>query len=78
VTCQLEPLEGLQAATLPRLIHVQVVAGEAGEYDVVYSLPKEGRYKMWIRVLGADVQGSPFQVRRTKTGSELSLLSLSR
>ena len=26
------------------LIHIQVVAGEAGEYDVVYSLPKEGRW----------------------------------
>ena len=44
VTCQLEPLEGLEAASLPRLIHIQVVAGEAGEYDIVYSLPKEGRY----------------------------------
>ena len=94
VTCQLEPLEGLEAASLPRLIHIQVVtkicskyaqdmpkyvqfipkicsryakicpiyaqhvrytcwtllihiqvvAGEAGEYDVVYSLPKEGRW----------------------------------
>ena len=44
MTCQLEPLEGLEAASLPRLIHIQVVAGEAGEYDIVYSLPKEGRY----------------------------------
>ena len=26
------------------MIHIQVVAGEAGEYDVVYSLPKEGRW----------------------------------
>ena len=25
VTCQLEPLEGLEAASLPRLIHIQVV-----------------------------------------------------
>ena len=62
ITCQMEPLEGLQAATLPRLIHIQVVAGEAGEYDIVYSLPKEGRYKMWIRVHGVDIQDSPFQV----------------
>jgi len=62
VTCQLEPLEGLEVSSLPRLIHIQVVAGEAGEYDIVYSLPKEGRYKMWIRVYGCDVQDSPFQV----------------
>jgi len=62
ITCQIEPLEGLQAATLPRLIHIQIVAGESGEYDVVYSLPKEGRYKMWIRVYGEDIQDSPFQI----------------
>ena len=62
ISCQMEPLEGLQASTLPRLIHIQIVAGGPGEYDVVYSLPKEGRYKMWIRVHGVDVQDSPFQV----------------
>ena len=50
MTCQLEPLEGLEAATLPRLIHIQVVAGEAGEYDIVYSLPKEGRYIFTINI----------------------------
>ena len=62
ISCQMEPLEGLQASTLPRLINIQIVAGGPGEYDVVYSLPKEGRYKMWIRVHGVDVQDSPFQV----------------
>ena len=43
---------------------VQVVPGESGEYDIVYSLPSEGRYRMWIRVHGRDVQDSPFQVTR--------------
>ena len=38
--------------------------GEVGEYDIVYSLPSEGRYRMWIRVHGRDVQDSPFQVTR--------------
>ena len=41
---------------------IQVLPGEAGEYDIVYSLPKEGRYRMWIRIYGIDIQDSPFQV----------------
>ena len=49
-------------------MQVQVAAagggGEVGEYDIVYSLPSEGRYRMWIRVHGRDVQDSPFQVTR--------------
>ena len=69
---------GIQAGTLPRLIQVQesqnfimniisssllqVLPGESGEYDIVYSLPKEGRYRMWIRIYGTDIQDSPFQV----------------
>ena len=35
----------------------------SGEYDIVYSLPKEGRYRLWIRIFGQDVKDSPFQVR---------------
>ena len=35
----------------------------SGEYDIVYSLPKEGRYRLWIRICGQDVKDSPFQVR---------------
>ena len=48
--------------------------GEVGEYDIVYSLPSEGRYRMWIRVHGRDVQDSPFQVTRGTwlCGSRLS------
>ena len=42
---------------------MQVVPGESGEYDIVYSLPSEGRYRMWIRIYGRDIQDSPFQVR---------------
>ena len=41
---------------------MQVLPGESGEYDIVYSLPKEGRYRMWIRLFGQDIQDSPFQV----------------
>ena len=33
------------------LIHIQVVAGEAGEYDVVYSLPKEGRWTQMVMMM---------------------------
>ena len=40
----------------------QVVAGGSGEYEVVYNLPKEGRYKMWIRIYDQDIKDSPFQV----------------
>jgi hypothetical protein len=41
---------------------LQVLPGESGEYDIVYSLPKEGQYRMWIRIYGTDIQDSPFQV----------------
>ena len=70
----------IQAGTIPRLIHVQasqkypkiifssfllqVLPGESGEYDIVYSLPKEGRYRTWIRIYGTDIQDSPFQVNK--------------
>ena len=37
-----------------------VGGGEVGEYDIVYSLPSEGRYRMWSRIHGRDVQDSPF------------------
>ena len=69
---------GIKAGTLPRLIQVQescnhimiilsssllqLVPGESGEYDIVYTLPKEGIYRMWIRIYGKDIQDSPFQV----------------
>ena len=43
-------------------IKVQILPGESGEYDIVYSLPTEGRYRMWIRIYGKDIQDSPFQV----------------
>ena len=33
------------------MIHIQVVAGEAGEYDVVYSLPKEGRWTQMVMMM---------------------------
>ena len=78
ITCQIEAVGGIKAGTLPRLIQVQescnhimiilsfsllqVVPGESGEYDIVYSLPKEGIYRMWIRIYGKDIQDSPFQV----------------
>ena len=35
---------------------------KSGEYDIVYTLPKEGRYRMWIRIYAKDVQDSPFQM----------------
>ena len=57
---------------------IQVVAGDCGEYDVVYSLPKEGRYRMWVRVLGQDVKGSPFQVYISQIEQINNLLQLSR
>jgi len=62
ITCQIEAVGGIKAGTLPRLIQVQVLPGESGEYDIVYSLPKEGRYRMWIRLFGQDIQDSPFQI----------------
>ena len=43
-------------------LKVQILPGESGEYDIVYSLPSEGRYRMWIRIYGKDIQDSPFQV----------------
>jgi len=39
-----------------------VIFVKCGEYDVVYTLPKEGRYRMWIRIYGKDVQDSPYQI----------------
>ena len=35
---------------------------KSGKYDIVYTLPKEGRYRMWIRIYAKDVQDSPFQI----------------
>lgn len=62
ITCQIEPQGSLQAATLPKLIHIQIIPGNTGEYDLLYTLPKEGRYRMWIRVYSIDVKDSPFQI----------------
>ena len=39
-----------------------MAAGGVGEYDVSYSLPCEGRYRLWLRVLGRDIRDSPWQV----------------
>ena len=71
IACHVEAVGGIKlGASTGRLIQVQVSAagggggGEVGEYDIVYSLPSEGRYRMWIRVHGRDVQDSPFQVTR--------------
>ena len=33
-----------------------------GEYDIVYTLPREGRYKVWVRIYGWDIGASPFIV----------------
>ena len=49
IACHIEAVGGIKLGTLPRLIQVQILAGESGEYDIVYSLPSEGRYRMWIR-----------------------------
>ena len=65
IACHIEAVGGIMikpGAQLTRLIQVQVVPGESGEYDIVYSLPSEGRYRMWIRIYGRDIQDSPFQV----------------
>ena len=70
IACHIEAVGGIKLMNnLPRLIQVQIVPGESGEYDIEYSLPSEGRYRMWIRVHGKDIQDSPFQV------SEVSLSS---
>lgn len=34
----------------------------SGEYDIVYTLPREGRYKVWVRIYGWDIGASPFIV----------------
>ena len=62
ITCHIEPIGGLEASTLPRLIQVQVILVSSGEYDIVYSLPREGRYKVWVRIYNWDVRTSPFVV----------------
>ena len=77
ITCQIEAVGGVEPGSLPRLIQlqvgpqhgyysyhgiVQVIFVKCGEYDVVYTLPKEGRYRMWIRIYGKDVQDSPYQI----------------
>jgi len=62
ITCQIEAIGGIVPGTLPRLIQVQVISLKSGEYDIVYTLPKEGRYRMWIRIHAKDVQESPFQI----------------
>ena len=65
LACHIEAVGGIliKPGAAPRLIQVQVVPGESGEYDIVYSLPSEGRYRMWIRIYGRDIQDSPFQVQ---------------
>ena len=39
-------------------LQVQIIrvasSDTGGEYDVVYSLPREGRYRVWVRVYGRD------------------------
>lgn len=67
IACHIEAVGGIKLGALPRLIQVQVVPGESGEYDIVYTLPSEGRYRMWIRIYGKDIQDSPFQVSRQHT-----------
>jgi len=62
ITCQIEAVGGIKAGALLRPIQVQVLPGESGEYDIVYSLPSEGRYRMWIRIYAIDIQDSPFQL----------------
>jgi len=62
ITCQIESVGGVEPGSLPRLIQLQVIFVKCGEYDVVYTLPKEGRYRMWIRIYGKDVQDSPYQI----------------
>ena len=41
---------------------LQVIFVKCGEYDIVYTLPKEGRYRMWIRIYAKDIQDGPFQI----------------
>ena len=41
---------------------VKVVSVSAGEYDIVYTLPREGRYRVWVRIYGWDIRDSPFIV----------------
>ena len=62
VSCHIEPLLNLQPQSLPRLIQKQVISVSSGEYDILYSLPKEGRYKVWVRIYKTDVRNSPFIV----------------
>ena len=40
----------------------KVIFVKCGEYDIVYTLPKEGRYRMWIRIFAKDIQDGPFQL----------------
>ena len=60
LACHIEAVGGIKIGSLARLIQVQILAGETGEYDIMYSLPSEGRYRMWIRIYGQDIQDSPF------------------
>ena len=41
---------------------MQVIFLKCGEYDIVYTLPKEGRYRMWIRIHGKDIEDGPFHI----------------
>ena len=62
ISCHIEPLLNIQPQTLPRLIQLQVIRLSSGEFDIVYSLPREGRYKVWVRIYKMDVKNSPFIV----------------
>ena len=62
ISCHIEPLLNIQPQTLPRLIQLQVVRVSSGEFDILYSLPREGRYKVWVRIYKMDVKNSPFIV----------------
>ena len=52
----------MEVSSLPRLISVQVIAVSSSEFDIVYSLPREGRYRVWVRIYSWDVKNSPFIV----------------
>ena len=79
ISCHIEPLLNIQPHSLPRLIQRTVIPVSCGEFDIVYSLPKEGRYKVWVRIYKMDVKNSPFIVTcvpDTPTPVKRSLRSL--
>ena len=62
ISCHIEPLVNIQPQSLPRLIQRTVVPVSSGEFDIIYSLPREGGYKVWVRIYKMDVKNSPFIV----------------